>query len=170
MRLDVAMASVKFALLGVLVACGGDKHDSTDAPQNTAECDGTSDRFLMTGPIAVDTNNFGFVTVGGKIAGLGGSASTDVVSFVLRNGVANDLESDRDVANANLMYFREPLAGCGDCTGFYALAGSYHVVSLAPRYEATFTLSDLHERHAAQDPPGASIAGTITGCVNHAPP
>ena len=173
------MASVKLPILitTCLVACGGDKHEGQpDAPDQIADCGGTTDRFLMTGPFTIDTPNFGFVTVNSKIAGMMGAAtpSTDIAALTLGNVIANDLESDHDIASANLKYIREPLnSHCSDtatCEGFFAMSGSYHVVALTPRYQATFTLGDLHEHHSGTDQPGPAIAGTISGCVNHAPP
>jgi hypothetical protein len=69
-----------------------------------------------------------------------------------------------------MSFVREPLSGlCSadtPCPGWYAFAGAYHVISVHPRYRATFTLTDLRARQYASDPPGDPIDGTIVGCVD----
>jgi hypothetical protein len=169
------------AMMLALAACGGNSSPaSPDAPAGSidapasATCAG-GDHFVLRGAFALDTVNFNFVTSGGRIAGVGGSVNGDLVAFGLRSFVTPpDLESDHDIAITNLKELRQPLnSSCntpGTCSGFYALAGTYHVSSVHPRYSATFTLSDLRERHTATDPPGAPIAGTITGCIDLANP
>src|SRR5262249_1996725 len=107
-----------------------------------------------------------------RITGFNGAADDDVIALSLRDYIHFDLETDRDVAIANLKYFRVPLAGCslGTCSGFYALAGSYRVTALHPGYQATFSLDDLHEHRAPTDEPGAAIPGSVDGCIDLASP
>jgi hypothetical protein len=154
-----------------------DAAGSPDAPVDTS-CGGGADHFAFTGAMSVDSPSFGFVTVNSKVAGVAGAASSgEIVSFGPRHILDVDLEAlgDHDVAVANFMELRGPYnmscdTGNTVCNGFYAQAGTYTVLSVHPRYHATFTLSALQERHDNSGTPGPAMAGSITGCVDKANP
>ena len=169
-----------------LVLCGcqpvsqvGERSDATlgsdDAPiANT--CSGTGDSFVYSGAFAFEAYDFGMVTSGGKVVGLAGSAlNTDLLAFNTRPITELETLGDHDIAVQNITALRAPFdqscdTGNSVCHGFYAQAGTYTVHAVHPRYQATFTLSNLFERSDNSGPPGASIAGTITGCVDKANP
>jgi hypothetical protein len=129
------------------------------------------------------SHDFGFFTTGpgNQINGIGGRATnTDVISFGT-NVFGAELETlgDHDVTVQNIDSIRSPYApsnlhtcdpGNTVCHGFFAHAGTYTVHAVHPRYQATFTLSDLYDRSDNTSPPGAPLAGTITGCVDKANP
>ena len=140
-------------------------------------CNGTADTFMFSGPITpFEAYDFGLVTSAGKVIGMAGSAfNTDVLSFNTKVFKELDTVGDHDVATENIMALRAPFnysceTGNTMCHGFFANAGTYTVHALHPRYQATFTLSDLYERSDNSGPPGPAIAGTITGCVDKANP
>ena len=163
----------------LLAACGNSAADdtATDAPA-AATCNGTGDHFVLTGPIAVESTSFGLVTVNAKVTGIAGAMpNTDLVAFSVRSALAADLDAlgDHDVATQNIMELRAPFntscdAGNTVCHGFFATAGTITVAQVHPRYQATVTLTNLFERSDNSGPPGAAIAGTITGCVDKANP
>jgi hypothetical protein len=147
-------------------------HDATSA--NT--CDGTGDAFTFSGPLAFDAYDFGMITSGGQVVGLAGSAfNADVMSFATRPLSELETAGAHDIAVQNLTALRAPFDQSCDtgntvCHGFFAHAGTYTVHAVHPRYQATFTLSDLYERSDNFGPAGAAIAGTITGCIDKANP
>jgi hypothetical protein len=155
----------------------------TDAAPGTADapidntCSGTGDSFVYTGAItAFQAYDFGLVTSNGLVVGFAGSATNaDVLAFNTKALAEIDTVGDHDVATENITALRAPFnvscdTGNTMCHGFYAQAGTYTVHAAHPRYQATFTLSNLFERTDNSSPPGAQIAGTITGCVDKANP
>ncbi len=176
--------------LFVMIICGcqavsqvGSQVDSNTDTPIAHTCDGTSDGFVFSGAnydfVAYD---FNFVTSGGKVVGIAGSGlNADLLSFNLTK-FTFDLEAlgDHDVATQNLTSLHMPYdpASTGHtcdpgntvCHGFYAQGGTYTANAVHPRYQATFTLSNLHDRTDNTSPPGAAIAGTITGCIDKANP
>lgn len=179
------MPSLKILAYLGLVACGSNQPgsnspDAAGSPDGAVDptCGSGGDRFVFGGAMSVDSPSFGFVTVNSKVAGVAGAASPgELVSFGPRHIIGVDLEvlGDHDVAIENFMELRAPLnamceAGNTVCNGFYALAGTYTVLEVHPRYRATFMLSSLQERHDNTGMPGAAIAGSITGCVDKANP
>ena len=52
------------------------------------------------------------------------------------------------------------------CSGFYAQSGTFTVIQIHPRYQATFALGDLYERRDNSGANGAAMTGTITGCID----
>jgi hypothetical protein len=162
-----------------LTACAGDSDDASGADDEVPDvCDGTADRFVYVGAVEADHVDFGFTTVNGKIVGTGGAAQNrDLIAFTLRDPATYDLESlgDHDVALQNITALRAPLGatcetGNTQCRGFFALAGTYTVLEVHPRYRATFEISDLYERTDNFGPPGAAIEGTIRGCIDKTNP
>ncbi len=161
-----------------LPACSGESTDAVGPDAAAAsDCDGTSDQFAFTGAISAEHVSFGFTKSNGKIVGTGGAAhNSDLIAFNLRD-LQFELETlgDHDVAVENLTALRGPLgasceAGNTVCHGFFALAGTFTVEQVIPRYRARFTLSDLRERNDNFSPPGAAIAGTIAGCIDKSNP
>ena len=150
-------------------------HGADAAPADI--CNGTEDAFVFSGAIPTfEAYDFGLVTSGGHVVGMGGSApNTDVLSFNTLLLEELDTLGDHDIAVENLQALRAPFNQSCDtgntvCHGFFADAGTYTVHALHPRYQATFTLSDLYERSDNTGPRGAAIAGTIAGCVDKANP
>jgi hypothetical protein len=178
--LHVHAAVLSLTLLG---ACGeettpsANQPDATvpepDAPQSSATCDQES--FALQGAVNLTTASAGTVTIDGKIAGVAGSSGPNRLYSLNVRMYASDM-LDRvgtyDIATHNLKFFDQPAGGCGNgpCTGFYAMGGTYEVLSVQPMYRATFTFTDLRERSDADSPPGAAIAGQITGCLAALPP
>lgn len=155
--------------------------EGSDAPI-AHTCDGASDAFVFSGTAEFVAYDFGLVTSGGKVVGMAGSATNaDLLSFNLTNFTL-ELETlgDHDVAAEHLTSLRMPYdpasnghtcdPGNSVCHGFYAEAGTYTVLAVHPRYQATFTLSNLLDRTDNSSPPGAPLTGTITGCVDKANP
>lgn len=163
------------ALLGCQPASHVGMQGGPDA--SSATCDGTSDAFAFSGAVTTfDAFDFGLVTLGGKVVGMAGSATnTDVLSFNSLPLTELETLGDHDVATQNITSLRAPFNHSCDtgntvCHGFFAHAGTYKVTAVHPRYQATFTLTDLFERTDNSDQPGAAIAGSITGCVDKANP
>ena len=169
----------------VIAGCQPVSHvgDQVDAMPGTADapiantCNGTGDSFVYTGAItAFQAYDFGMVTSNGQVIGLAGSAlNTDVLAFNTRPFAEIETIGDHDVAAENITALRAPFNQSCDtgntvCHGFYAQGGTYTVHALHPRYQVTFTLSNLFERTDNSSPPGAAIAGSITGCVDKANP
>jgi hypothetical protein len=175
------------ALVLLLAACEHDSNvgSSVDAPPSTGDaaldapaqagtCTPGSDRLVLDGAFLVDTQSIAPVTVSGKVAGFGGLHAGNSASLLVRNTFTQDLDAlgDHDVATTNLKYLEQPQGvdcttePAGTCKGFFALAGTFTVTALQPRYQATFTLTDLREHHDITDQLGPVIAGTITGCVD----
>jgi hypothetical protein len=161
----------------LLAACSNSADDTaTDAAVST--CTGGGDHFVMTGAIAADSVSFGLVTVNSKVTGIAGAAAnTDLIAFSVRSALSADLDAlgDHDIATQNIMELRAPFNTSCDtgntvCHGFFAQAGTLTVAAVHPRYQATFTLSNLFERSDNSGPPGAAIAGAIAGCVDKANP
>jgi hypothetical protein len=149
---------------------------TADAPIDNT-CNGTGDSFVYAGAVtAFQAYDFGLVTSNGHVVGFAGSAlNADVLAFNTRGLAELETIGDHDVAAENITALRAPFNVSCDtgnlvCHGFYAQAGTYTVHAAHPRYQATFTLSDLFERTDNSSPPGAQIAGTITGCVDKANP
>jgi hypothetical protein len=171
-----------------LVLCGcqpvsqvGAQSDATiatvpDAPGTPNTCNGTGNSFVYSGAVAFEAYDFGMITLSGQVVGLAGSAlNSDVLSFDTRPLTELETLADHDVAVQNITALRAPFnqscdSGNTVCHGFFAQAGTFTVHALHPRYQATFTLSNLLERTDNSGPPGAPIAGTITGCVDKANP
>jgi hypothetical protein len=168
-------------------ACGGgdDTSGGPDAPPGPpdgppgapdarpTDCAGDADRILIDGAYSFVHGSPGLVTIDGKVIGVSGAIPGQppkTYSFVIRDIAAGDLDTvgAHDVAAQNLKFLEQPSGGCdtGGCTGFFAKAGTYTVTESAPRYRATFTLSDLAARTDATDTEGPALAGTITGCIN----
>ena len=147
-----------------------------DAPSTPNTCNGTGDSWVYSGAIAFEAYDFGMVTFGGKVVGFAGSAlNSDVLSFDTRPLTELETLADHDIAVQNITALRAPFDVSCDtgntlCHGFFAQAGTYTVHAVHPRYQATFTLTNLFERTDNSGPPGAAIAGTITGCVDKANP
>ncbi|MBS1122530.1 MAG: hypothetical protein H6Q90_4758 [Deltaproteobacteria bacterium] len=147
---------------------------SIDGPPQSGACTPGNDRLLMNGAFVLDTQTITYVTVGGKVAGFGGPHGGDTVSFSVRSALTQDLDAlgDHDVATTNMKFLEQPTgvdcstAPAGTCNGFFALAGTFTVTQIQPRYRATFTLTDLREHHDITDQLGAPIAGTVTGCLD----
>lgn len=164
------------SLFVFLAACGSDPHQAPDAPTAMPDAPAAASpctaghELELHGAFEAISPSAGVVTIDGKASGVAGGASGDVVTFAIREwhpGI--DLETDRDVADVNLAYLREPYMGsCAPtpCEGFYAFSGTFHVLALHPRYQATFVLGDLRARHTATDAPGDAIAGSVTGCID----
>ena len=175
------MPSIKILAYCCLAACGSNTPNG-DSPDAAAvvdtSCGGGTDHFAFTGAVTVDSPSFGFITVNQKVNGVAGATqASEVMSFAPRHIINVDLEvlGAHDVAVENFMELVAPLnascdTGTFDCTGFYATAGTYTVLSVHPRYHATFTLSSLFERHDNSGVPGPAMAGSITGCVDKANP
>lgn len=176
-------------VIAFLAACGGGDDDggmpatpdagtnpSSDGAVTTGDpmCPSGTTRLVLTGAHAVDMANVSPVEVSGNVTGVAGTDGTDLVTFGLRQAFAAHLESlgEHDVAEKNLMFYQHPsgtdcaFAPLGVCKGFFAMAGTFTVLEVAPRYRATFTLSDLYERALTDSDPGAAIAGSITGCLD----
>ncbi|MEP6860274.1 MAG: hypothetical protein ABJE66_06630 [Deltaproteobacteria bacterium] len=177
-------------LLLTIAICGcqpvsqvGSQRDATTTDTPIAHaCDGTHDDFVFSGASDFVAYDFGFTTLGGKIVGIAGSGlNADILSFNLTK-FTFDLEAlgDHDVATQNLTSLHMPYDPASNghtcdpgntvCHGFYAQSGTYTVNAVHPRYQATFTLSNLKDRTDNTSPPGAAIAGTLTGCVDKANP
>jgi hypothetical protein len=139
-------------------------------------CDGTADAFVFSGAVAFQAYDFGMVTSNGQIVGLAGSAlNTDVMTFNSRGLTELQTIGAHDIAVQNLTALRAPFNQSCDtgntvCHGFFARAGTYTVLAVHPRYQVTFTLSDLTARTDNAGPPGAAIAGSIAGCIDKANP
>jgi len=170
-----------------LAACGDPAAVGPDAPTSTADaaldavtaaCLPGTDRLSLHGAFEVETSSVAYVTSAGKIIGVGGVTAGKSFAFSVRDVVHADVDTlgDHDVAATNLKFLEmTPGSDCatapaGSCTGFFALAGTYTVIEVQPRYRATFTLSDLSERHDNTNQAGAPLAGTITGCLDVAAP
>lgn len=175
------------SIVSLLAAC---EHDSTvgsqvDAPGATGDgaIDGVTqpgtcilgnDRLLFGGPFVVDTMTVAYVTISDKVVGVAAQQSGKTLSFTVRNALTQNLDTigDHDVATTNLKHLEIPSgADCdtdppGTCNGFFALAGTFSVTQIQPRYRATFILTDLRERHDNTNVLGPAIAGTITGCLD----
>jgi hypothetical protein len=143
---------------------------SVDAPaQQNVTCTGES--FQLQGAMSLVTASASTVTVGGHVSGVAGSAGPNRVYALNAHLAASgtiDAVGTYDVSLLKLQYLDQPFDGCssGPCTGFFAMAGEYNVIETQPMYRASFTLRDLHERENSSSPPGAAIAGEITGCVS----
>jgi hypothetical protein len=172
-------SKLAFALVIVplLAACEHDSNVGTevDAPAaNNGTCPLGSDRLVIDGAFTVDTQTIGFVTVAGKVIGVAGQHAGKTIGFTVRDALGDDLDAlgDHDVATKNMKHLESPpgteceTAPIGTCRGFFALAGTFTVSQVQPRYRATFTLTELHERHDSTDQLGAPIAGTVTGCLD----
>lgn len=147
-----------------------------DASSVPNTCNSTGNSWVYSGAVDFEAYDFGMITSGGKVVGLAGSAlNTDVLSFNTRALTELDTVADHDVSVQNIMALRAPFNQSCDtgntvCHGFFAQAGTFSVHAVHPRYQATFTLTNLFERVDNSGPPGAAIAGTITGCVDKANP
>jgi len=148
-----------------------------DAATMANTCNGSGDAFVFSGAItAFEAYDFGMITSNGQIVGLAGSAlNADVLSFNTLPLKELETIGDHDVATETIQALRAPFNQSCDtgntvCHGFYAHAGTYTVHAVHPRYQVTFTLSDLYERTDNAGPPGPAIAGTITGCVDKVNP
>lgn len=154
-------------------APAGSTDAALDAPAANG-CPRGADRLSLHGAFAVDTASVAFVTSAGKLVGVAGSHAGNPFAFSVRDVLHQDLSTvgDHDVVATNLKYFEAPsgtdcaTAPAGTCRGFFALAGTYTVLELQPRYRATFALADLRERHDITNQAGAPLAGTITGCLD----
>lgn len=163
-------------IVWLLAACEHDSNVGTevDAPAASGTCTPGNDRLLIDGAFVVDTQMVGFVTVGGKVIGVAGQHAGKTLGFTVRDVLADDVDAlgDHDVAAANMKHLEGPpatdcaTAPLGTCIGFFALAGTFTVTEVQPRYRATFTLSELHERHDSSDQLGSALAGTVTGCID----
>jgi|MudIll2142460700_1097286.scaffolds.fasta_scaffold13930_3 hypothetical protein len=161
-------------VLASLVGCGDPTDSSSvpDASTSVGNCGG-GDRFVLDGPVMFTTSSVGPVTTNNKVSGVAGLLGTsELYTFSARNPLVDlDALGPHDVASVNLKYLRGPQgADCstaaGGCRGFFALAGTYTVIEVQPRYRATFELSDLRERTDYSNQPGPAMAGTITGCLD----
>jgi hypothetical protein len=178
----MTIAELSLALaLASLVGCSDtadpvsipDASNTVDAPTSVGTCGDGVNRFVLDGAVTFETGSVGPITVDGKIAGVGSPlGSGEFYAFSSRNPLV-DLDSMglHDIATLNLKYLRGPQgADCstaaGGCRGFFALAGTYSVIEVQPRYRATFELTDLRERTDYTNAPGPAIAGTITGCLD----
>lgn len=173
-----------FTLLVALSACG-DTEPSTatpdaatptaDAPASVGDCSGGGDQFVLSGPVSIESSSLGPVTVEGKVAGFSGATSSGrIFTFTKRHvPLDGDFESvgSHDVTTEPIKFLDKPFEGdcstaADGCSGFFALAGTVTVTAIAPRFVATFELTDLYARSDNSDAPGPAIAGTITGCVD----
>lgn len=176
----------RLAFLPLLAACG---HDSTigsvevDAagtigPEPLADCATGTERLAITGAYKLDTQSAAPVTREGSVIGLNGLHASNIYAFSVRNAITQDVGTvgTYDLSTTNLKHLEFPAgtdcdtAPAGTCKGFFALAGTFVVKSVQPRYRATFTLTDLRERTTSGGAPGAAIAGTATGCLDVAAP
>jgi hypothetical protein len=169
----VALAGCEpISQVGAQSDAGASDHDAEIA--NT--CDGTGDAFVFSGAVAFQAYDFGMITSNGQIVGLAGSAlNTDVMTFNSHALTELETAGPHDVAVQNITSLRAPFDQSCDtgntvCHGFFAHAGTYTVHAVHPRYQVTFTLSDLYERSDNASPPGAAIAGSISGCIDKANP
>ena len=168
-----------------LAACGDPASVGPDAPATTADaaldavasaCSPTIDRLSLRGAFEVETSSVAYVTSAGKVVGVAGVVAGKSFAFSVRDVVHADVDAlgDHDVAATNLKFLEmTPGSDCstaGSCTGFFALAGTYTVLEVQPRYRATFSLSDLSERHDNTNQAGAPLPGTISGCLDVAAP
>jgi hypothetical protein len=159
----------------MVVGCGGgeDPPVTTDATQ-ALDCEGGGDRFVLEGPVAIESTSLGPITVEGKVAGFSGAAGGgDVFGFSKRHTPFDgdfDALGAHDIAGVHVKYLQFPFnADCsvaGSCHGFIALAGTVTVHELSPRFRATFDLTELFARSDNSDVQGAPLAGAITGCVD----
>ncbi len=147
-----------------------------DGSLATNTCNGTGDAFTYAGAFTFDAYDFGMVTSAGKIVGLAGSATNaDLLAFNTTPLGEIETLGDHDVAARHLTALRGPaMAQCDTgntvCHGYFAHAGTLTVHALHPRYQVTFTLSELFERVDNSGPEGSAIAGSITGCIDKANP
>jgi hypothetical protein len=179
---------LRSAVLVGAAACGsntpgnsGEEPAAVDAPAESSDaavdallalCAG-GDQMVLAGAWSLDTKALAVITVAGKATGINGShMEGGFFLFSTRSLVGLDLEAlgTHDISAKNLKYLQKPNgASCatpGTCAGFFATGGSYTVGQVHPRYQATFTLTDLFQHNDSGDTPGAPIAGTITGCVD----
>ena len=167
------------ATLG-LVGCGGDAHpDTVDAAPTadadpTARCPGGA-HLALRGAVVLDTSSIAAATVNAKVVGVAGLAGADEIVLSLRHAVPGDLATvgSYDVATTNLKYLDMASGSAcapGTCTGFFAVAGTYTVAQVQPRYQATFVLTQLLAHDDISDQAGAPIAGTVTGCIDVSSP
>lgn len=180
--------SLRFLLIVFLPPLAACAHDSSvgsevdaaspiDAPQSSS-CATGSERLRITGAYAIDTSSAATVTRESTVIGLNGLHANKTYVLTVRNALTQDLGAvgSYDVATTNLKHLEIPpgadcdTAPAGTCKGFFALAGTFIVESVQPRYRATFTLTDLREHSTHGDAPGAQIAGTATGCLDVAAP
>ena len=163
--------------LGTLSGCGsGDGVDM--ASSGTPVCGAGGVRFVVSGTFSASSKDaMLYKNNSGGIIGLGGTVGAS--QFLFRR--VGDL-ADGDLASVttydvsqypyNLGYVASPmLSGCEmsggiNCSGFYALGGTFAVTKLSPTYEATFSLNMLHDGAAIEGTPGILIAGAVTGCVS----
>lgn len=135
-------------------------------------CTPGNDRLVIGGVFSIDTQQIANVTVSGKVVGVGGQHGGNTVAFSVRDTLADDVATlgVHDVATTNMKQLEVPPGSdcsiAGACTGFFALSGTFTVLEVQPRYRATFTLGDLHERHDNTNTEGPAIAGTVTGCLD----
>jgi hypothetical protein len=175
-------------IFGLLAACEHDSNIGADIDASVATSDAAADgavqagtctpigndRLVMSAPFNVDTQSVAYVTVGGKLVGVGGLSAGKTLAFSVRNVLTQsfDWTGDQDVALTNLKYLETPSgADCdtdppGTCKGFFAVAGTFRILQTQPRFRATFELTDLREHNDTSNTAGPSIAGMVTGCVD----
>jgi len=169
---------MKRIVLLALMGCEPTSHVGSQGPDGPlADCTGPNDAFAFSGAIPTfQAYDFGLVTSGGNVVGMAGSAlNTDVLAFNTLPLTELSTLGDHDIATQNITSLRAPFNHSCDtgntvCHGFFAHGGTYSVTAVHPRYQATFTLTDLFERTDNTANLGAPIAGTITGCVDKANP
>jgi hypothetical protein len=143
-----------------------------DAPGAVNSCGGTGNTLTYSGAVSFDAYDFGMVTSNSIIVGFAASSlNADVLTFNSRTLTDLQALGDHDIATNNLTAMRGPFntecsTGNTVCHGFYADAGTYTVHAVHPRYQVTFTISNLFDRTDNESGPGAAIAGSITGCVD----
>ena len=169
--MTIDQLSLVFALAS-LIGCGGADPSSTVDASSVDDCGG-GNRFVLDGAVVFETSSVGAVTTNDKVSGVAGlPGANELFTFSARNPLVDlDALGPHDVASINLKYLRGPQgADCstaaGGCRGFFALAGTYTVIEVQPRYRATFELSDLRERTDYTNQPGPVMAGSITGCLD----
>jgi hypothetical protein len=159
--------------LALLAACGNSGPDSEETPDSaiaTGDCVG--EHIILQGAVQLDVRSAAAATVDGKVAAfVGASTPTSAYSLSLRDILGTDLDTTgvHDIATKPLKYRNKTVdAECPgpDCSGFFAMAGTFTVLETSPRYRATFTLSDLYLHDGDTNTLGAPISGNVTGCID----
>lgn len=179
------MRSLNLASLLVITACNHTEPAAPDAAPPapdapaSAECGsgGTYGHVVLHGAFELVAFDAGPVTVSDKIVGVAGSTDgPDLFGLNLVDVIHGDLAAlgDHDISARNLKYLKWPYGQAstcapGPCTGFFASSGTLTVTAIAPRYQATFTLGDLHAHDDETNTMGAPLAGTVTGCIDVRP-
>ena len=177
--------SLRLVLIAAsLTACNHDSSVGNEVDAAGSGIDGTlsdacqagSERLVITGAYTLDTASAATVTRNGTVIGLNGQVAGKTYALGVRDALTQDLGTvgTFDVATTNIKHLEiPPQINCdttqGLCKGFFALAGTFVVTSVQPRYHATFTLTDLRQRTTTSGAPGPAIAGTATGCIDAAP-